>query len=204
MPTYIQIPNEGTFLDTPEGRFLLPDDYKDGENFVDRSDKDDARWTERTADGTVVPHTYFQIRVKETHWTPNMLPDDAPHPRPTGLTARYVTSPHWNRTYICSASPSLHLTFLDYEYEWPEGTFAVNALTEDEVDTLMGWYVEHTYEIQPDDDPYVDWYAWTGAGFSTPEDQIPWSHASIESFHNDGEFETDEDAREYAYGNHNV
>lgn len=191
-------------LHTSNGDFAVPVDYKDGENFVDRSDRDDARWTERNAAGEVVPHTYFQIRVKETRWAPDMLPDDAPSPRPTALTARYITSPRWNRTYICSATPSLHLTFLDYQYRWTAEAFKGTDLTEDDVERLEDWYNEHTYEIQPDDDPYVDWYAWTGASLDTPEDLVPWSHANIKAFHNDGEFETDEDAREYAQGNHNV
>lgn len=191
-------------ITTLNGDFTVPADYKAGENFVDRSDRDDARWTERNVAGEIVPHTYYQLRVKETHWTPDMLPDDAPYPRPTGLTARYITSPHWNRTYICSATPSLHLTFCDYRYEWAAGAFEESALTEDEVEKLTDWYDEHTYDIQPDDDPYVDWYAWTGAGFGTLPDDVLWSHASIESSHNDGTFENDEDAREYAQGNHNV
>lgn len=148
---------------------------------------------------------YFQIRVNESWFDPADLPADAPEPRPVRLTGRYLTSPHWHRTYICSMDPSLAVTPLDYQFEWED----YDAVPED----VRDWYnnLETEYFSSCELVEYWGWWATMRCSLDAEDDEIKFRE-SIQVHRMDCEIELDDDGKditdegveEYSRGNHYI
>ena len=149
--------------------------------------------------------TFYQLRCTVSAWKPEQLPADAPLPRPSRLTARYLTAPHWWRTYICSLTPSLRLDFFEYDFEWADG--------DEPSDACVEWYSSHGFDLATDAErtEYHDWYRVCAGTFDTPEAKMTfapgWEVSSPRTYESE-EDEDDEtfDARVYEaeQGNYGV
>lgn len=150
-------------------------------------------------DPKVVPLTYWQIRLLDRHWTPDMLPDDAPSPRPQRLSTRYIVSPD-SYTYCCEVTPSLYLDPLDCQFEWDD----YNAVTEE----VSEWYDSHAIDLHVGaEGEYHHVSSLIASPKGTPGKDVVWRDIVI-ARHIMGEYDSDQegqdDAREAAQGNHYV
>ncbi len=146
-----------------------------------------------TNTNTPVPMRYFQARREVTRdFTMSNFPETRPAgPLPARFTERALFTPD-SQTYCCEATPSLWVEVLGYEAEWDEEVS----------DELREWWDTELYDVMSNADSYYVHYhkvvahvivlgGFTFAGWFT-------------TVHEDGEFETPEDAREYAQGNWHV
>ena len=148
-----------------------------------------------------VPLRYFQGR-RVVHSTAKPLfelawadvPERPAGPMPARISERVLFTPD-SKTYCCEITPSLWVEVLGMEAEWDEEVS----------DELREWWDEqlsHPDFTGGEDGYYVHYHSVV----NTYEKDGPVTFAGwfVTTVHEDGEFETPEDAREYAQGNWHV
>ena len=146
-----------------------------------------------TNTNTPVPMRYFQARREVTRdFGISNFPETRPAgPLPARITERALFTPD-SQTYCCESTPSLWVEVLGYEAEWDEEVS----------DELREWWDTELYDVRSNDDDYYVHYSRVVAhvivlgGFTFTD----W----FTTVHEDGEFDSLDDAREYAQGNWHV